>query len=118
MSILGSCLEMLCALNIASAAPVAPAIGHMAPLPPLEYNKPVNKVVEVTFTHPVLVHLACGGDIPSDLQIFACARVNGNRMIVPDPCLHTEESYARLLCHELGHINGWPADHPGAVKAQ
>lgn len=94
---------------------VALNLGHMAPLPPIEYDKPVNKEVSIRFSHPLFVHLGCGGDIPSKWQILACAEVNGDRILMPDPCFHTEESYARLLCHELGHIKGWPKDHPGAV---
>lgn len=91
---------------------VAFNIGHAAPLPPPEYNTRLDKPVKIVFTDPIFVHLGCGGQLPSEYQIFACARVNGDRILMPDPCAHTEESYARLLCHELGHIKGWPADHP------
>ena len=90
-------------------------IGHMAPLPPLEYNKPLDRPVQIWFTDPLYVHLGCGGSLPTEVQIFACSSIGGDKLIMPDPCLHTEESYARLLCHELGHSKGWPADHPGAV---
>jgi len=32
-------------------------------------------------------------------------------MIVPDPCEYTGV-YAELMCHEVGHVLGWPKDHP------
>jgi len=34
--------------------------------------------------------------------------------IMPNPCdlLWSHEIFARLMCHEIGHRNGWPADHP------
>jgi hypothetical protein len=31
---------------------------------------------------------------------------------IPNPCVYPKtDSYARLLCHELGHFNGWPVYH-------
>lgn len=37
-------------------------------------------------------------------------------MTVPNPCdAQSSGWYARLLCHELGHVNGWPSDHSGSV---
>jgi hypothetical protein len=30
---------------------------------------------------------------------------------VPNPCDFPNESFAVLLCHEQGHLQGWPADH-------
>lgn len=32
-------------------------------------------------------------------------------VIVPNPCDYPEERFAHLLCHELGHVQGWGADH-------
>lgn len=37
----------------------------------------------------------------------------GKRITVPNPCRFTKDTYALLLCHELGHANGWPGDHRG-----
>jgi hypothetical protein len=32
---------------------------------------------------------------------------------VVNPCSSDQQSwYTRTLCHELAHVNGWPADHP------
>jgi len=28
-------------------------------------------------------------------------------IITPDPCAYPDQSYARLLCHELAHAKGW-----------
>ena len=39
----------------------------------------------------------------------ACA---DTRLItITNPCAYPGESYARRLCHEMGHINGWDAKH-------
>ena len=43
---------------------------------------------------------------------IACAEIGGDEMWVPNPCLRQQGVYDRLLCHELAHINGWPANHP------
>lgn len=92
---------------------------HMPPVPPVDYTYPSTDKVEIRFLNPLSVHVACGGDIvqfmTGNRQIFACAGVNKTWIIMPDPCAHTDESYARLMCHELGHTKGWPADHPNEV---
>jgi antirestriction protein ArdC len=31
---------------------------------------------------------------------------------MPNPCAFPDsDAYAHLLCHELGHANGWPPTH-------
>jgi hypothetical protein len=36
----------------------------------------------------------------------------GKTVTLPNPCDFPEtDTYARMVCHELGHINGWPATH-------
>lgn len=45
---------------------------------------------------------------------IACAGFsNGVPVIaVPNPCpLATRDLYAAILCHEIGHLNGWSAKH-------
>jgi hypothetical protein len=46
---------------------------------------------------------------------LACSGVNdkGTPIIVaPNPCLAAQSDlYAAILCHELGHLNGWPSTH-------
>lgn len=96
----------------AVVAVIALGIGHMAPLSPLKYRGDPEREVNITFKDPTAVHLLCGGELYKGYQIYACAKVGGNWVIMPNPCPHTQESYARLLCHELGHTNGWPANHP------
>lgn len=44
--------------------------------------------------------------------VNACAILTGPdpRVILPNPCA-ASGAHARAACHELGHANGWPADH-------
>lgn len=102
-------------MGLLVSALVAFGLGHMAPLPPVEYQNYLNEDVKITFYDPTTVHLKCGGELYKGYQIFACAKVGGPWIKMPDPCRHTDESYARLLCHELGHSKGWPADHPNPI---
>lgn len=55
------------------------------------------------------------GKLPAPAQIIACRRrtVEGQDVLfLPNPCgLGNVEFYARIACHELGHVNGWSADH-------
>ena len=48
---------------------------------------------------------------PCPLQTDACTI--RSHVYVPDPCLaeFKGESFAALLCHEKGHVDGWPATH-------
>ncbi len=33
-------------------------------------------------------------------------------ILIPNPCKYDEtDEYAHLLCHELGHVNGWNRTH-------
>lgn len=92
---------------------------HMPALPPVNYTGASTKEIRIDFKNPISVHIACGGDIfeftNQSHQIFACAGVDKDWIVMPDPCAHKDESYARLLCHELGHTKGWPGSHPDAV---
>lgn len=63
----------------------------------------------VQFTDPTKVHAACarwnGGWAGEPLQ--ACSKAGA--MILPNPCRWPlRESYAEIVCHELGHAaHGW-----------
>lgn len=94
---------------------IAGAVGAMAPLPPVPLRHNPDRQISITIADPILVHLLCGGKLGDSGTIIACSEVNGSRMIIPNPCAHKEESYARLLCHELGHTNGWSVDHPNPM---
>lgn len=53
----------------------------------------------VAFGRPTLNALSCSSHV---------------MMSLPNPCSLTDAGwYANLLCHEMGHVNGWPASHPG-----
>ena len=51
------------------------------------------------------------GQAPPGYHFGACVRSGIVHM--PNPCEYTDQSYARHMCHELGHANGWTATHGG-----
>jgi hypothetical protein len=75
--------------------------------PPLRFQGDATATVEFTYD----VHPSCGKDPPGK-RLEACQ--SGPRITLPNPCdpAFKGEAFARLSCHELGHFNGWPGDHP------
>ena len=79
--------------------------------PPVRYQGDASVQLDVTSQsgidqrcHPVF------GEPPAGMKTDACEI--GGRIIAPNPCSYPQsDAYAHLLCHELGHANGWPATH-------
>jgi hypothetical protein len=63
-----------------------------------------NNVAVVNFTDERVVQRMC----PHVSGAIGCAV--GNTIYVPNPC-RWGDAYATLMCHELGHTNGWSANH-------
>lgn len=81
-------------------------IQGAASMPPERYQQ--SRPVMVEIVSPEMVASRCiqrGAVVPA----MACA--NTEFITMPNPCQY-QDWYARLLCHELGHVNGWPAHHP------
>jgi len=75
--------------------------------PPVRFQG--DSTITVTFAKPELVQELCRQrDEPRDPRMIGCA--DKGSMHVPNPC-GIDEHYAQIVCHELGHANGWPADH-------
>jgi hypothetical protein len=71
----------------------------------------------VIFGHAPLVDRLCSDEAtgPGDQVPLACVRSDGKGhafLIAANPCLAARRDlYAAILCHELGHLNGWPSTH-------
>lgn len=81
--------------------------------PPMRFRGDV-VLDSVEFLTPAKIPARCG--VKKSGQIVeACAymRSNGKHtVILPNPCkAPAADDWARLTCHEIGHLNGWPADH-------
>jgi hypothetical protein len=72
----------------------------------------------IAFLAPDRLTAACGArDLPvvTTGAISVCADDSG--LFISNPCtLPGAGWYERALCHELGHVNGWAADHSSAGR--
>lgn len=82
-------------------------------MPPHKYRGNII-ATQVTFTDNVARDCAKAGlkDVIGT-EVKACAIISDNRreVVILNPCLATGP-YARDFCHEVGHLNLWPYDHP------
>lgn len=87
-------------------APTPPSLmTDDARLSPVDYHGDVRAAV--TFVQPDEVVRLCD----QGPTVVACQA--GAQIIAPNPCLYVEEYYAGVLCHEVGHMNGWRHPQPG-----
>lgn len=80
-----------------------PTTDKFAGLPPVKYMSPRRMILSVGSISK------CGN--PPEGKVFAgCVR---DQLIVhmANPCDFQKEDFARILCHEMAHLNGWPKDH-------
>lgn len=77
-------------------------------LVPMEYQGVPKHPVPVIFVSTGEIDLYCGKSRPG-FHTLACEK--GGTLVMPNPCEYPEYkdpySYARLLCHEKGHVLGW-----------
>ena len=95
---------------LAPASEPAPSMFTDA-RPPARYQASATVTLQVTdqagidrICHPLF------GKPPEGMRTDACAI--GERLVLPNPCTFpATDRYAAILCHELGHANGWSAMH-------
>ena len=103
---------MLIAALVAAATALAPNSTVLSDVtPPARYQGDATMTVQAT--DQAGINAACNplfGAPPAGMKTNACA--TGRRVVVPNPCRFDQsDRYAHLLCHELGHVNGWPSTH-------
>ena len=80
--------------------------------PPTRFQS--DNAAKVLFVAPGLIDELCG-KAPPGFQTEACQ--SGNTIVLPNPCgFDHGDDYARLSCHEIGHLGGWPASHGDAQR--
>lgn len=96
---------LLLSLMLAACQP-----GRQASEPPARYQGAAFALAQFADTATVL--RVCGGSAhEAGVMVEACVR--NSVIIAPNPCQWPgSDTYAQLLCHEMGHVNGWPANHP------
>lgn len=87
-------------------APPPNSTPYSSATPPVRYQ--ADNVAVVFFVNDVSP--LCGKSDNPKYTILACQ--SGEKIALPNPCRFAErEFYARIVCHELGHRNGWAALH-------
>lgn len=82
-------------------------VGQDDGWPPMRFRK--DNHATVFYVAPKDIQLACNVKLP---ELEACTKLLYNTVVLPNPCTFPdEERFARLACHELGHLNGWPGEH-------
>jgi hypothetical protein len=101
---------VLLAAGLAAAAGVAGA-GLLDDGPPPERFQGPARMTLVFAGQPATTRACDAGRPlpPRPWRRWACTR--DGVTYAPDPCLYPNEAFARLLCHEKGHVNGWPPTH-------
>ena len=101
-------LQFLLAAAVATAPGFTP---YSDARPPVGFQQ--NRTVTVEFASQTHINTVCHalfGAPPVGMKTNACA--TGQRLVLPNPCAYARtDRYAALLCHELGHANGWPPTH-------
>lgn len=104
-------LPVLAAISGCTSLQVAEPIMH----PPAHFRS--GAVVPVEFVDVGAVGVRCAErgvkflGLPG-LNSLACS--NADLVTMPNPCQFENAGwYAEAMCHELAHVNGWPASHDG-----
>lgn len=119
---MGGTVSTLLAFLVAAAATPSPSpparhsgtltdVGRLAEIaPPERYRGDTFAIV--LFGNQETVTKLCGAADEQDYVKVACANGAPRIMVAPNPCQIAEvDLYAAILCHELGHLNGWAATH-------
>lgn len=99
-------------------APAPPPIPKNAPpnstyifsgAPPERFMK--NNEIEIQFESEEDVEHICRDGKPKvcGYKVLGCYKAG--RLVMPNPCKYLDQKYAKLLCHELAHVNKWPPYH-------
>jgi len=76
-------------------------------MPPERFR--ANRKVMIQFGGQADIERVCG-KAPCNMIMLACQPPN--LLMLPNPCKYgPSDEFAKLVCHELGHLNGWPATH-------
>src|SRR5690348_11399041 len=101
---------LLFPLLLASLAAITPdpENTNLLGIPP-EYQHETVVVLHTVDTQGE-INFICG-KAPKGYKTLACNQDGTKLIYIPNPCLVPEasnyDSYAHLLCHEIGHTEGW-----------
>ena len=74
--------------------------------PPVRFQSDTTASVEFMAAEAIMPRC-----IERGAMVLANACADRELITITNPCAYPSESFAKRLCHELGHINGWDAGH-------
>ena len=74
--------------------------------PPVRFQRDTTASVEFIAAERIIPRCLERG-----ATVLANACADRELITITNPCAYPGESYAKRLCHEMGHINLWPDDH-------
>lgn len=74
--------------------------------PPARFQSDTTATVEFLAAERIIPRC-----IERGAKMLANACADTKLITITNPCAYKGESYAKRLCHEMGHINGWANDH-------
>lgn len=75
-------------------------------IPPARFQRDTTAIVEFIAAERIIPRCIERGVIG-----LANACADRELITITNPCAYQSESYAKRMCHEIGHINSWPNDH-------
>lgn len=75
--------------------------------PPARFAHIPNVTLRITFGEEAIAQL-CGRP-PCGMIFEGCT--DGKNVALPDPYKTSSQTFARIVRHELSHVNGWPETH-------
>lgn len=96
---------LTCLLGLSMAGCAAVIALDPVQTPPPQFRGDVATRVE--FVAPERVSIRC---IERGATFLANACTGQGLVTAPNPCSFSDP-YARIMCHEMAHINGWANDH-------
>lgn len=83
--------------------------------PPRRYRRDATAQVHFVDQKHVTGYCDAGDPAGPGWETVACE--SGFTLYLPNPCTYPDgDEYARIACHELGHVNGWSNNHPHSQR--
>lgn len=80
--------------------------------PPARFQRDTTASVEFMAAERIILRCIERGAV-----VLANACSDTKLITITNPCAYQGESYAKRLCHEIGHVNGWDAKHRDIAPA-
>jgi hypothetical protein len=98
------------AIVLALAAPQAAGLTvadqiERVPLPPIRFRE--DTAARLHVAAPAKLYALCGRRLAIGKVLLGCASQAPEQLFLSNPCLSREQPWAREMCHEIGHVNGW-----------